>query len=186
MHWKQPQFVYQSNVLILKLVLKSLSLKFNLFEIMFLKSLCLCEKVAELPTINKDVFSWLVAHLLVYWYLEDDWARPHKQMWLSKADPSSTWACVPCGFWSSRCHSHSALQRAAFPFPCFHWLLPGMEWACLSPKCKCHFSTSLVTTPFLAFIGNDIFLCSLSPTHAAGRQGQLLCFKWLERKCRDL
>lgn len=68
-------------------------------------------------------------------------------------------------------------------FPVFSWPLPGMEWACLSPKCKCHFSTSLVTTPFLAFIGNDIFLCSLSPTHAAGRQGQLLRFKWLERKC---
>lgn len=59
---------------------------------------------------------------------------------------------------------------------------PGMKWACLSP----HFSTSLVTTPFLAFIGNDIFLCSLSPTHAPGRQGQLSCFKRLERKCRDL
>lgn len=63
------------------------------------------------------------------------------------------------------------------------WPLPGMEWACLSPKCKCHFSTSLVTTPFLAFIGNDIFLCSLSPTHAAGEHGQLLCFKRLKRKC---
>lgn len=52
----------------------------------------------------------------------------------------------------------------------------------LSPR----FSTSLVTTPFLAFIDNDIFLCSLSPTHATGRQGQLLYFKRLERKCRDL
>lgn len=86
-------------------------------------------------------------------------------------------------------------ERLSFPqcpaegslyFPVFYQLLPGLEWACLSPKCKCHFSTSLVTTPFLAFIGNDIFLCSLSPTHAAERQGQLLCFKWLERKCRDL
>lgn len=61
-----------------------------------------------------------------------------------------------------------------------------MEWAGLSPKCKCHFSTSLVTTPFLAFMGNDIFLCSLSPTHASERRRQLLYFKRLERKRRDL
>lgn len=93
-------------------------------------------------------------------------------------------------FWSAGCHAQSGLQRAAFTFPCFYWNkpwpLPGMEWACPSPKCKCHFSTSLVTTPFLAFIGNDIFLCSLSPTHAAGERGQLLCFKRLKRKCWDL
>lgn len=62
----------------------------------------------------------------------------------------------------------------------------GTEWAGLSPKCKCHFSTSLVTTPFLAFMGNDIFLCSLSPTHASERRRQLLYFKRLERKRRDL
>lgn len=62
------------------------------------------------------------------------------------------------------------------------WPLPGMEWAGLSPKCKCHFSTSLVTTPFLAFIGNDIFLCSLSSTHASERCRRLLCFKRLEEK----
>lgn len=64
----QPQLVYQSNAFILKisLVLKSLSLKFNLFEIIFLKSLCLCEKVAELASVNKDAFFWLAACFLVY------------------------------------------------------------------------------------------------------------------------
>lgn len=72
-------------------------------------------------------------------------------------------------------------------FPTLYWTaswpLPGTERACLSPKCKCHFSTSPVTAPFLAFIGNDIFLCSLSPTRAAGQYGPLLCFKRLKRKC---
>jgi hypothetical protein len=60
----------------------------------------------------------------------------------------------------------------------------GKEWAGLSPKCKCHFSTSLVTTPFLAFMGSDIFLCFLSPTHASERHRQLLYFKRLEKKMR--
>ena len=140
--------------------------------------------------------SSLATYFLVCWCLGEYWSRTSSQVvstwkpvWFFSSYPSPTWLCL-AAFWSTGCHAHSGLQRAAFTFPCFYWNkpwpLPGMEWACLSPKCKCHFSTSLVTTPFLAFIGNDIFLCSLSPTHAAGEHGQLLCFKRLKRKCWDL
>ena len=97
---------------------------------------------------------------------------------------------VPCSLLRHRLSCPEWPAEGSLYFPMLYWNkswpLPGMEWACLSPKCKCHFSTSLVTTPFLAFIGNDIFLCSLSPTHAAGQHGQLLCFKRLKRKCWDL
>lgn len=115
-------------------------------------------------------------------------SRPRVCTWLQQMLLLPRPAPRPSSVGNISCHSQSGLRRAVLTFRCFiargksSNLYLGMEWAGLSPKCKCHFSTSLVTTPFLAFMGNDIFLCSLSPTHASEGRRLLLYFKRLERK----
>lgn len=171
------------------LVLKSLSLKFSLFEIKrpsFIWEGSWIEYHEQGCSLLIGCLFPSVPGLGEYWSrLSSRVMSTSKQMWLSNSDSSSWVGLEQLSF--PQCSAEGSLY-----FPVFYccrknpWPLHGMEWACLSPKCKCHFSTSLVTTPFLAFIDDDIFLCSLSPTHAAGRQGQLLYLKRLKRKCRDL
>lgn len=113
------------------------------------------------------------------------WSRPWASTWLPPRLP------LPSLQLKHQLSSLKLPEEGSLDFLAFNsngkkpWPLPGMEWAGLSPKCKCHFSTSLVTTPFLAFIGNDISLCSLSSTHASERCRQLLCFKRLEKKKKN-
>lgn len=84
------------------------------------------------------------------------WSRPWASTWLPPRLP------LPSLQLKHQLSSPKRPEEGSLDFLAFNsngkkpWPLPGMEWAGLSPKCKCHFSTSLVTTPFLAFIGNDI------------------------------
>lgn len=57
---------------------------------------------------------------------------------------------------------------------------------CLPLKCKCHFITSLVTKPSLAFLRNNISQCSFFPTYAPEGARCLLCLVRLAGRLRLL
>lgn len=114
------------------------------------------------------------------------WSRPWASTWLPPRLP------LPSLQLKHQLSSPKRPEEGSLDFLAFNsngkkpWPLPGMEWAGLSPKCKCHFSTSLVTTPFLAFIGNDIS-CVLCLQHMLQKgAGSYYALKgWRKKKTEE-